>query len=39
MSATGADGASTVAGALEQIDIDGLRVDGGRIDLDGTRRT
>ena len=34
MSATGADGAATVAGALEQIDIDGLRVTDGRVDLD-----
>ncbi len=34
MSATGAAGAATVADALEQIDIERLRVEDGRIDLD-----
>ncbi len=36
MSATGATGAATVADALEQIDIDGLRVVDGRVDLDAS---
>jgi hypothetical protein len=34
MSATGAAGAATVADALERIDVEDLRVRGGRIDLD-----
>ncbi len=34
MSATGADGAATVAAALDEIDLDVLRVADGRIDVD-----